>query len=191
MRLTTRLIHSALNDGRITLLPMPDLSEITGVTVDVRLGDTFKIFKPHTIPYLDLGALDATTIDDVMSEPIVIKDSERFYLHPGQLALGVTLEHVTIADDLVAWLDGRSSLARLGLQVHVTAHRIDPGWSGNVVLEFYNAGPIPLGLAPGMRIGALNFEQLAGPVDVPYRQKPNAKYADQTTVQSSKLNDDV
>lgn len=62
------------------------------------------------------------------------------YLHPGELALAVTYESVTLPADLVGWLDGRSSLARLGLMVHVTAHRIDPGWSGRIVLEFFNAG---------------------------------------------------
>lgn len=71
----------------------------------------------------------------------------------------MTLESVTLPADLVGWLDGRSSLARLGLMVHVTAHRIDPGWSGCIVLEFYNSGKLPLALRPGMLIGALSFER--------------------------------
>jgi dCTP deaminase len=78
----------------------------------------------------------------------------------------VTFESVTLPADLVGWLDGRSSLARLGLMVHVTAHRIDPGWSGRIVLEFFNAGKLPLALRPGMMIGALSFEPLSGPADV-------------------------
>ncbi len=73
----------------------------------------------------------------------------------------MTLESVTLPADLVGWLDGRSSLARLGLMVHVTAHRIDPGWSGCIVLEFYNSGKLPLALRPGMLIGALSFEPLS------------------------------
>lgn len=190
MRLNDTLINAALDDQRIVIDPAPNRREITGVSVDVRLGNTFKIFKPHTTAYLDLGDISPEVIDAVMSAPIVISEGSRFILHPGQLALGMTLERVTLADDLVGWLDGRSSLARLGLQVHVTAHRIDPGWSGNVVLEFVNAGPIPLALAPGMRIGALNFEQLAGPVSVPYREKASAKYANQSTVESSRLRQD-
>lgn len=72
----------------------------------------------------------------------------------------MTFESVTLPADLVGWLDGRSSLARLGLMVHVTAHRIDPGWSGRIVLEFFNAGKLPLALRPGMMIGALSFEPL-------------------------------
>ena len=77
----------------------------------------------------------------------------------------MTFESVTLPADLVGWLDGRSSLARLGLMVHVTAHRIDPGWSGRIVLEFFNAGKLPLALRPGMMIGALSFEPLTGPAD--------------------------
>lgn len=191
MRLIDLQIKEALKDGRIVLIPSVNQHDVTGVSVDVRLGNTFKVFKPHTLPYLDLGNLNPEDISRVMSPPIEISESSRFILHPGQLALGATLEHVTIADDLVGWLDGRSSLARLGLQVHVTAHRIDPGWSGNVVLEFYNAGPIPLALVPGMKIGALNFEQLVGKVETPYRSKPSAKYANQTTVEASRLATDV
>lgn len=97
-----------------------------------------------------------------MSDEIILPEGEAFFLHPGELALAVTLESVTIPDDLVGWLDGRSSLARLGLMVHVTAHRIDPGWQGCIVLEFYNSGKLPLALRPGMLIGALSFEPLSG-----------------------------
>lgn len=90
-----------------------------------------------------------------MSDEINLPEGEAFA--SGELALAVTLESVTIPDDLVGWLDGRSSLARLGLMVHVTAHRIDPGWQGRIVLEFYNSGKLPLALRPGMLIGALSL----------------------------------
>ena len=79
------------------------------------------------------------------------------------LALATTLESVKLPANIIGWLDGRSSLARLGLMVHVTAHRIDPGWEGKIVLEFYNSGKLPLALRPNMVIGALSFEVLSGP----------------------------
>lgn len=110
-------------------------------------------------------------LDRVMSEIIEIPDGEAFFLHPGELALAVTYESVTLPADIVGWLDGRSSLARLGLMVHVTAHRIDPGWQGKIVLEFYNSGKLPLALRPRMTIGALNFERLSGPVARPYNKR--------------------
>ena len=81
-----------------------------------------------------------------MSDEIIIGDDEAFFLHPGMLALATTLESVKLPANIIGWLDGRSSLARLGLMVHVTAHRIDPGWEGKIVLEFYNSGKLPLAL---------------------------------------------
>lgn len=108
----------------------------------------------------------------------------------GELALAVTLESVTIPDDLVGWLDGRSSLARLGLMVHVTAHRIDPGWQGRIVLEFYNSGKLPLALRPGMLIGALSFEPLSGPAARPYNSRQDAKYRGQQGAVASRIDKD-
>ncbi len=104
-----------------------------------------------------------------------------------ELALGATLESVTLPDDIVGWLDGRSSLGRLGLMVHVTAHRIDPGWSGNIVLEFYNSGKLPLAMRPGMSIGAISFETMSSPALRPYRKRSDAKYRDQSGPVASRL----
>ena len=111
-------------------------------------------------------------------------------LHPGELALGITLESITMPDDLVGWLDGRSSLARLGLMVHVTAHRIDPGWSGNIVLEFFNSGKLPLALRPGMAIGAMSFETLTGAAERPYTKRDDAKYRGQHGPVASRISED-
>ena len=96
----------------------------------------------------------------------------------------------SLPDDIVGWLDGRSSLARLGLMVHVTAHRIDPGWSGNIVLEFFNSGKLPLALKPGMSIGAISFEQMTGTAERPYRKRTDAKYRDQNGPIASRISED-
>ena len=82
------------------------------------------------------------------------------------------------------------SLARLGLMVHVTAHRIDPGWSGRIVLEFYNGGKLPLALRPKMKIGALNFEMLSGTAARPYNKRENAKYKESARAVASRINQD-
>ena len=125
-----------------------------------------------------------------MGDEIFISEQDTFVLHPGELALGITLEAITLPDDLVGWLDGRSSLARLGLMVHVTAHRIDPGWSGNIVLEFFNSGKLPLALRPGMAIGAMSFETLTGPARRPYTTRDDAKYRGQSGPLASRISED-
>jgi len=193
MRLSDKSIIEALNDQRIIIEPRPADESISGVTVDLRLGNRFRVFSSHTTPHIDLSGTREEmnrAIDKVMSDEVIVDADEAFFLHPGELALGITLESVTIPDDLVGWLDGRSSLARLGLLVHVTAHRIDPGWSGNIVLEFYNAGKLPLALREGMAIGAISFETMTTEALRPYRKREDAKYKDQSGPLASKISED-
>ncbi len=193
MRLSDKDIVDALNNGSISVEPRPSDDCISGVSVDLRLGNRFRVFSSHTTPHIDLSGTREEVnraIDKVMSDEINIEGDDAFFLHPGELALGVTLESVKLPDDIVGWLDGRSSLARLGLMVHVTAHRIDPGWSGNIVLEFYNSGKLPLALRPGMSIGAISFETMSSPAERPYRKRENAKYRDQSGPMASRISED-
>ncbi|HBT5186913.1 TPA: dCTP deaminase [Klebsiella quasipneumoniae] len=193
MRLCDRDIEAWLDEGRLAINPRPPVERINGATVDVRLGNKFRTFRGHTAPFIDLSGPKAevsAALDRVMSEEIVLPEGEAFFLHPGEMALAVTYESVTLPADLVGWLDGRSSLARLGLMVHVTAHRIDPGWSGCIVLEFYNSGKLPLALRPGMPIGALSFEPLSGPAARPYNRREDAKYRDQQGAVASRIDKD-
>ncbi|MGV7961581.1 dCTP deaminase [Photorhabdus tasmaniensis] len=193
MRLCDRDIIKWLDEGKLVISPRPSIERINGATADVRLGNQFRVFRGHTAAYIDLsGPKDevGAALDRVMSDEIILPDGEVFFLHPGELALAVTLESVTLPDDLVGWLDGRSSLARLGLMVHVTAHRIDPGWHGQIVLEFYNSGKLPLALRPGMVIGALSFEPLSGPADRPYNRRQDAKYKNQQGAVGSRIDED-
>lgn len=193
MRLCDRDIEAWLDDGRLQISPRPPIERISGATVDVRLGNQFRVFQGHNAPFIDLsGPKDEVTaaLDLVMSDEIVLPEGGAFYLHPAELALAVTFESVTLPDNLVGWLDGRSSLARLGLMVHVTAHRIDPGWQGRIVLEFYNSGKLPLALRPGMLIGALSFEPLSGPAARPYNRREDAKYRNQQGAVASRIDKD-
>lgn len=193
MRLCDRDIERYLAEGKICISPSPDHDMISGVSVDIRLGNKFRVFQAHAAPYIDLSGPRAEVdkaLNSVMSDEIYINDEDVFILHPGELALAVTLESVTLPADIVGWLDGRSSLARLGLMVHVTAHRIDPGWSGNIVLEFYNSGKLPLALRPKMKIGALNFELMTGAADRPYNKRTDAKYQQQSGAVASRIGHD-
>ena len=158
MRLCDQDIENCLESGRIVIEPRPGSDKISGVSVDLTLGNSFRVFNDHAAPFVDISGpreeIDRV-LNSIMSKEIIMGDGEAFFLHPGELALAVTCESITLPDDIVGWLDGRSSLARLGLMVHVTAHRIDPGWSGQIVLEFFNGGKLPLALRPGMGIGAI------------------------------------
>jgi dCTP deaminase len=193
MRLSDGDIIQAIEEQRIKLSPQPDIDSISGISVDLRLSNSFRVFSNNSVSFLDLsGDRDELNknIDRVMSKEIVLENDEPLFIHPGELVLGSTLESVEIPDNLVGWLDGRSSLARLGLMVHVTAGRIDPGWKGQVVLEFYNLGKIPLALRPEMIICALSFETLSSPAQRPYRLRENAKYKNQHGAISSRMGDD-
>jgi dCTP deaminase len=185
VRLSDRDIVIALERCVLTIDPEPDYDAITGVSIDLHLGNRFRVFKAHAQGVIDLSRSVQEQMEGVMSEEI---EANPFYLHPGELALGVTQEVAWLPDDLVGWLDGRSSLARLGLMVHMTAHRIDPGWRGEIVLEFFNAGKLPLALRPGMAIAAISFEQMTGPAQTPYHRRSTAKYRNQQGPMASRLN---
>lgn len=193
MRLCDRDIYQYLQDGKIVMTPTPEYEQISGVTVDITLGNRFRVFEDHAAPYIDLSGKKSdmeAALNSVMSDEIIVEEDKSFFLHPGELALAVTHESVTLPANIVGWLDGRSSLARLGLMVHVTAHRIDPGWSGNIVLEFFNSGKLPLALKPGMKIGALSFEVLSNAAEKPYNARLDAKYKGQDGAIASRISSD-
>ncbi len=193
MRLCDKDIETYLEKEIIQISPRPASSAISGVSVDLHLGNSFRVFRDHKAPYIDLSGPReqvSKALHSIMSKEIILKADNAFFLHPGELALAVTLESITLPDNIVAWLDGRSSLARLGLMVHVTAHRIDPGWSGIIVLEVFNAGKIPLALRPNMIICAINFELMSDTAIRPYYRRKNAKYHKQNHAQASKINEE-
>lgn len=193
MKLSDKDIEIALEQGRIVITPQPSRQKIKGISVDLRLDKRFRVFNGHAAPYIDLSGPREevqTQLDKIMGNEIIIEENEAFFLHPGELALATTHESIQVPDDLVGWLDGRSSLARLGLMVHVTAHRIDPGWHGQIVLEIFNSGKLPLALRPGMDICAINFETLSSPAERPYNKRLDAKYRNQSGPTASRINQD-
>ncbi len=192
MKLSDIHILEKIAAGKIIISPRVPDEQIGSFSIDLRLGNHFRIFK-HTEcpPFIDLGTPNSVfAMCDQFMEDVLVKDDKAFYLHPGELALGITVERLTLPNDIAGWLDGRSSLARLGLMVHVTAHTIDPGWDGQITLEFANIGKLPLALRPGMRICAVSFEPLSGPTSKPYLEKNGAKYRGQESPLSSQIDKD-
>lgn len=190
MKLSDVDILAAMREGRIKIDPVPAETAINGASVDLRLGPKFRVFSMHTGSHIDLGtsrADIAAAINRTMSDEIVIGPDDVFYLHPGELVLGATMEHVELAPDICGTINGRSSLARLGLTVHTTAHFVDPGWRGELVLEFFNCGRLPLGLRPGMAVCAIAFEPLSSPAVRHYGARDDAKYVDQSGATGSRI----
>ncbi len=175
MVLSDRTIRRLLAEGRIGIDPF-DEQLIQPSSVDVRIDRFFRVFRNSRYPYIDVKQ----RMED-LTELVEISDAEPFILHPGEFVLASTLERITLPDDLVARLEGKSSLGRLGLLIHSTAGFIDPGWDGHVTLELSNVANLPITIYVGMAIGQLSFVQLTEPSETPYGSaKVGSKYQGQT-----------
>ncbi len=188
MVLSDRDIKRLVEKKVIEVVPKPDFSKQLGsCSLDLRLGNNFRVFDHSKNAYLDPTKKDYT--NEITSQ-IKVKDGDSFIMQPGDFVLAVTQERIKIPADLLGRLEGRSSLGRLGIVVHSTASIFDPGWDGQCVLELGNLGRMPVALYPGMRICAMTFEQLSTPSDNPYTEKKFAKYKFQSGPQESKYSED-
>jgi dCTP deaminase len=160
--LSDRTIERFIAEGRIKIDPF-DAGLIQPSSVDVRVDRHFRVFRNSRYPYIDVKQPQ-----EALTEALEIEGDEPFILHPGEFVLGSTLERVTLPDDLVARLDGKSSLGRLGLLIHSTAGFIDPGWDGHVTLELSNVANLPITIYHGMKIGQISFMQMTEPAASPY-----------------------
>jgi dCTP deaminase len=160
--LSDRTIRENLADGRIAIDPLDDKA-VQPSSVDVRLDHRFLVFRNHT-----RGIIDVKTDLSDLTEPVEASDGNPFILHPGEFVLGSTLERIALPNDLVARLEGKSSLGRLGLLIHSTAGFIDAGWDGQITLELSNVASLPITLYPGMRVGQVSFMQMTTEADTPY-----------------------
>jgi dCTP deaminase len=160
--LSDRTMREQIQQGRIRVEPLAE-GAIQPSSIDLRLGDKIRVFQNNHISHIDLRQ-DTGTLTEVVD----LKPGQPFFLRPLEFALGVTVEHIVVPDDLVARLDGKSSLGRVGLLIHATAGLVDPGWEGRLTLELMNLAPFPITLFAGMRIGQISFIQMTSPVDVPY-----------------------
>ena len=180
--LSDRSIKKALAAGRLGIEPL-DEQAIQPASVDLRLDGVFRVFRTTSRPYVDV----AQDVDD-LTELVEISPEEPFVIHPGSFCLGSTLETITIPNDIVARVDGKSSLGRLGLLVHATAGYVDPGWTGKLTLELSNQSQMPIALYYGMRIAQISFIELTTAVDRPYgSEELGSKYQGQTGPTPSRI----
>jgi dCTP deaminase len=174
MILSDRTIREQLAAGRIGIDPFDD-SCVQPSSVDLRLDNLFRVFLNHTMPVIDVKQ----DLED-LTRLVEIAAGDAFILHPGEFVLGSTSERVTLPDDLVARIEGKSSLGRLGLLIHSTAGFIDAGFSGHITLELSNVANLPITLYPGMKIGQVSFLAMTTPADVPYgSSRVGSKYQGQ------------
>ncbi len=174
MILSDRTIRDAIAAGRIVIDPF-DPAKIQPSSVDLTLDHRFLVFRNHTRALIDVKE----RLDD-LTEPVAIEPDGVFLLHPGEFVLGSTAERIGIPDDLVGRLEGKSSLARLGLLIHSTAGFVDAGFEGYLTLELSNVATLPITLYPGMKIGQISFLQMTTPAEHPYgRSHLGSKYQGQ------------
>lgn len=183
MILSDRDIKKYLKDKKLVIEGLNE-ENIQAAWVDLSLGKEFRLFKTTSQPYIDIKSPTDHT------EKITIKENEPFIIHPGEFILGQIKEKIKIPSDLAAYVDGRSSLGRIGLVVHVTSGFVDPGFAGNLVLEMTNVGKMPIAIHPGMRICKLVFFKLSSEAEKPYFMRKDAKYREQKEVQPSKIHEE-
>lgn len=185
MVLSDRDLKKSLKEKHIIITPIPDLKvQLGSCSIDLRLGNKFRVFDHSKYPYIDPFNKEMT---QEITREITVKKGEAFIIQPGDFVLGKTIEYVEVPDDLTGRLEGRSSIGRLGVVIHSTAANIECGFRGNIVLELANMGKMPVALYPDMRICSISFEQLTSPAEVPYYKKKSAKYVGQTGPEQSRI----
>src|SRR5438876_11411834 len=172
MVLSDRTIKEEIAAGRLVFDPY-DETLVQPSSVDVRVDRSFRVFNNSRYPFIDVREPMEN-----LTELVKVEDEEPFVLHPGEFVLGQTLERVSLPDDLVARLEGKSSLGRLGLLIHSTAGFVDSGFSGNLTLELSNVANLPITIYYGMPIGQISFMRMDGPVEHPYGTR-GSKYQGQ------------
>ena len=182
MVLSDKTIKEELAKGRIVIDPLGE-GCIQPASVDVHLGSEVLIFRNSKAAYIDIRQ-DLSGLTEVVE----IEEDNPFILHPGEFILGSTVENIELPDDLVARLEGKSSLGRIGLLIHSTAGYVDPGWKGRLTLELSNVANLPVTLYKDMKIGQLSYLRLTTKVDNPYgSENLNSKYQGQTGAMGSQI----
>jgi len=187
MILSDRDIKDRIMKGDI-VITSPDndhLGNIGPSSLDLRLGRFFKIYNHASHAILD--PMNPETFKDVVRMIEIEDEKKPFVVQPGEFVLGVTLEKIKIADNLVARVEGRSSLGRLGIIIHSTAGFVDAGFEGTITLEITNINRMPVALYPGMRVCQLAFEQMTSSAEVPYQKKKSSKYQGQIFPEESRI----
>ncbi len=182
MILSDKSIKEGIAQGRIVIAPYDEML-VQPASIDIRLAAQFRVFRNYRYPCIDPKAPQ-----DELTELVEVAEGESFVVHPNEFILGNTIERISLGDDLVARLEGKSSLGRLGLIVHATAGYIDPGFDGHITLELSNVANLPILLYPGMKIGQISFFAMSTPAERPYGHPGlGSKYKGQSAPTASRM----
>ena len=185
MIFSDRSIRQAIESGSIVIDPY-EPSHVQPSSVDLRVGDGFRVFVNHKY-----SEIDPRSPQSDLTQLVEVGGEDPFMLHPGEFVLGSTMEGVKLGDDVVARLEGKSSLGRLGLLIHSTAGFIDPGFEGHITLELSNVATLPIAIYPGMKIGQISFYQMTTPAEFPYGSPElGSKYQGQSGPTASRSHQD-
>ncbi len=185
MIFSDRSIREAIEAGAIHVDPF-EPSFVQPSSIDLRVGNGFRVFVNHRY-----SQIDPRSPQSDLTKLVEVEPEEPFMLHPGEFVLGSTLERVKLGDDIVARLEGKSSLGRLGLLIHSTAGFIDPGFEGHITLELSNVATLPIAIYPGMKIGQVSFYQMTTAADHPYGSPElGSKYQGQSGPTASRSHQD-
>lgn len=185
MIFSDRDIKTAVEAGRIGIDPYVS-AHVQPSSVDLRVDRVFRVFENHRYPLID-----PKTYQPDLTKEMAVEPDGRFVLHPGEFVLGATFERIRLADDIVARLEGKSSLGRIGLLIHSTAGFVDPGFDGYLTLELANVANLPIAIYPGMLIGQVSFYQLSSPAEHPYgSDAAGSKYQGQRGPTASRVHED-
>jgi dCTP deaminase len=186
MVLSDRTIKDEIAKGRIIIEPLIQ-SCIQPASVDLHLDKKLLVFKSQRHP----AYIDVRHSPEHLHELVELDEDDAFFLNPGEFVLAGTLESITLPDDIVAKLEGKSSLGRIGLLINSTAGYVDPGWQGNLTIELTNVAKLPITLYYKMKIGQISFLRLTSPVDRLYgAAELGSRYQGQTEPTASRYNED-
>jgi dCTP deaminase len=174
-------IKEKVAQGKIIIEPF-DESCLQPASYDLHLGNQFKIYKSHCAEIIDTRK----PVDGMM-ENVDLEGRDYFVLHPGSFALALIEEKTGVDSKHVGRLEGKSSLARMGLLIHTTAGFLDPGNCLKLTLELHNVSPLPIKLYPGMKIAQIAFEEMGRECVVPYGKEKGSSYYGVDHIQESQM----
>ncbi|PIT90714.1 MAG: dCTP deaminase [Candidatus Komeilibacteria bacterium CG10_big_fil_rev_8_21_14_0_10_41_13] len=181
MILSDKDIKKALSDGQIIIEPF-DKKNIQPASIDLHLDKYFLVFDTSQYSAID----PKKPMDDMMTE-VVIEENRPFVLHPGGFALGMIYEKTGVNGKMVGRLEGKSSVGRMGLLIHVTAGFLDPGNCLKMTLELHNTSTLPILLYYKMPIAQMAFEELTSECERPYSKEMGSKYVGDLKPRASQM----